>query len=243
MKSNISLSIILPTYNESENIVALIKALDSKIKKLLKSYTFIIVDDNSPDHTAQIVKKQFANNPKIKVYVRKNARGLATAAIYGINKARTSHVLFMATDFNHHPKYLTPMVKLITKNPVHIISGSRFLPGGGMARKDHFYGSLIMNTIGRLILRTPITDYTGVYLLFSKTHLQDLPKDWIFQGHGEWGIRLLYLLHLKGKTITEVPVFYPHRPAGESKTIRSTYAFKLLKAFRQTKSYGSSFFT
>ena len=232
---SISVTILLPTYNEAENICQLIKAVQREVKKSNWKVSFHVIDDNSPDKTAQLVKKTFKGNKNITVSIRTKERGLATAARYGIEHCSTDYFLFMATDFNHDPKYVPQMLKLATDNPNATVNGSRFLRGGGMARADHFYGSVIFNKLGKIILGCSATDYTGVFILGKTTLVKKLDLDWIFRGHGEWGIRLLYTLHTQGKPILEIPVFYPHRPAGDSKTKRSTYGFKLTRAFLETR--------
>ena len=101
-------SVILPTYNEAGNIVKLIKALKTQIKKINLTPEIIVVDDDSPDGTAQKCKNQ-----NIKLIVRKNQRGLATAILKGIQNSSGSIIVLMDTDFNHQPQDIPRLLKPI----------------------------------------------------------------------------------------------------------------------------------
>jgi len=91
-------AVILPTYNEAGNIVKLIQAINSQIKKIHLTAEIIVVDDNSPDGTADKLK-----NYPVKLIVRKNQRGLATAILMGLKHSTAALVVIMDTDFNHRP--------------------------------------------------------------------------------------------------------------------------------------------
>jgi dolichol-phosphate mannosyltransferase len=143
----------------------------------------------------------------------------------------------MDTDFNHHPKYIPQMIRHLQQHPETVISGSRYIKGGGMDKREQFFGSHLINFAGGIILGCPIHDFTGGYILLSKKTLDKLPLDWIFRGYGEWGIRLHYSLYRSGIKTKEIPVFYPLRKSGNSKTKPLSYAFVLLRAFIETRLY------
>ena len=99
-----SISIILPTYCEAGNINNLIKDLIKHLKLSNRRLQIIVVDDDSPDGTAQEVKKLVKKNLPVELFVRKNQRGLATAIAYGVKKSKGDVIVLMDTDFNHQPK-------------------------------------------------------------------------------------------------------------------------------------------
>ena len=122
------ISVILPTYNEAGNIGALIKETANLIKKRIE---FIVVDDNSPDGTADEVKKLIAKKLPVKLVVRKKVHGLASAIITGIRQAGGDIVVLMDTDFNHRPEDISRLVKPIIIKQADLVIGSRYIPGGG----------------------------------------------------------------------------------------------------------------
>lgn len=214
-------SIILATYNEKENIVKLIKELLKICKDNKLNTEIIVVDDNSPDGTAQAVKKAFLRNKKVKLIVRKNERGLGTAVGTSVKKATGNVILFMDADFSHDPKDAPRLIKL-TKD-YDIVSGSRHMKGGGMKSTPYRkFASLAGKLAGKLyiglILGLNITDYTNGYFAIRKSILDKLDPKKIFYGYGDYYFRLFYYAIKKGAQIKEIPVFYKLRESGESKT-------------------------
>lgn len=214
MSSNINkLSIVLPTYNEAENILELIK----KIEKILKNkdYEIIVVDDDSKDNTGRIVQKYFKNNNKVKTLIR-NKRGLATAILTGCKYARGGKILVMDTDFNHDPKMIPKMLNALTINDM--VVGSRYAKDGGMENKFRNILSRYYNLVIRHLLKLPVHDALSGFFMFKKEKLYLLLDSKIFQGYGEYFIRLLFRANALGLQITEIPVFYKNRTAGISKS-------------------------
>jgi len=89
-----SVSIILPTYDESGNIIALVNKIIAEVSKSTMNYEVIVVDDNSPDKTAEICEKHFLKNRKVKTYIRRYDKGLARAILYGIKKSKKTITRF-----------------------------------------------------------------------------------------------------------------------------------------------------
>jgi dolichol-phosphate mannosyltransferase len=102
-------SIVLPTYNEKENIIELIGAIFKALAGQT-DYEVVVVDDNSPDGTATAVTDHFANDSRVKLFVRTEERGLATAIRHGAEHASGNILVFMDTDFNHDPAILPQMI-------------------------------------------------------------------------------------------------------------------------------------
>lgn len=219
------LSIILPTYNEKNNIVNLVNQILEVIKNI-ENKEIIIVDDNSPDGTYLTCKTAFEKNSEIKILLRENNRGLANSIIEGIKASNGKNIIVMDTDFTHDPKMIPQLIYL---NKLYdIISCSRYCAGGVMKNKIHFYLSFIFNLLLRIILKTQIQDNLGGYFCIKKTVLDNLPIDKIFFGYGEYFFRLLYFAQKKKYTIIEIPAFYSLRREGKSK---SNFLLLLYKYF------------
>ncbi len=216
------LSIVLPTFNEAGNIISLIESINSQpnLKNLQKE--FIVVDDNSPDGTSEIVKK-FVNKLPIKLFIRKNQRGLATAILHGLKKSTGQIIVFMDTDFNHQPKDIGRLIKPIIDKRADLVIGSRYIKGGGMhiteAGAFQFlaskYGNFFVN---RILLGLPVHESLSGFLSFRKEVLKDLNLKNIFKGYGEYCISFLFKTHQQGFNLAEVPIVYGKRQYGESKS-------------------------
>ena len=128
-------SVILPTYNEAGNIVALVQQI-LKVMPNGIDPDVIVVDDNSPDQTFSIVQEAFASNPLVRVLLRTQDRGLAKSIRYGIENAQGDYVLVMDTDFTHDP---TEIPKMLHVAQVYdIVSGSRFCPGSSGSHQRRY---------------------------------------------------------------------------------------------------------
>ncbi|OGF98912.1 hypothetical protein A3D78_07180 [Candidatus Gottesmanbacteria bacterium RIFCSPHIGHO2_02_FULL_39_14] len=224
-ENKINISVILPTYNEAENIIPLI----TEIRRKLKDYKFeiIVIDDDSPDKTGYIAKNKFINNKNIKVYIRKE-KGLASAILYGIRQGRGKCLCVMDTDFNHDPKELPKMYSLVKR--FDLIVGSRYVAGGGMENPIRNYFSLIYNRIIQFILKLPTRDNLSGFFLIKREKLKNLLTPEIFTGYGDYFIRFLFTANKKGLKIREIPVFYKNRIYGESKS----QLFKMLSDYSKT---------
>jgi len=209
------ISVVLPTYNEKGNIADLLREIIRNLEEIA-SYEIIVVDDNSPDGTADEVRRAFGEDGNIRLCVRENDRGLATAVRKGIELSTGSVVLVMDTDFNHNPRYLPQFLNLIQFYTV--VVGSRFLYGGGMYSRWRYYASLAYNSFIRFILGIPISDKLSGFFAIKREALQDLDFDYIFHGYGDFFIRFLMSVVNLEMSIIEIPVFYDERAAGESKT-------------------------
>ncbi len=209
-------SVILPTYNEAKNIALLMEAIEEYLGLARIPYELVVVDDNSPDGTAQIVAERAKANPNIRLLVRTQERGLGTAIKHGIRHANGEVIAVMDTDFNHDPKMLPQMVKFLEY--YDIIIGSRFTMGGGMEDNMRYYFSFLYNIFVRLILRTQVQDNLSGFFTMRRDKLLRMDLDYIFRGYGEWFMRLLFLAWREGYSMLEVPVFYVLRRHGQSKS-------------------------
>lgn len=209
------ISIILPTYNEGENIVHLIDDILTNTNREKLIPEIIVVDDNSPDGTSKLVKDVFGE--KVTLILRKDERGLASAIKTGILNASGEIILIMDTDFNHDPSYIPLLIRKCANND--IVIGSRYMKGGGMeGARIRFIGSYFFNLFTRLALGISVKDAQSGFLAVKKEVFRVLDLDRIFYGYGDYCIRLLYYATQKGLKITEIPVVYRKRVHGESKT-------------------------
>lgn len=211
------ISILLPTYNESHNIIKLIREIKKQLPYSVAEC--IVVDDKSPDNTGQLVSKKFQNDPQVRCYIREKDKGLGTAIAYGLKKAKGSVIVIMDTDFNHQPKYLPQFISYLTT--CDLVCGSRYLKGGGMPETPwRSFGSYLFNLYIRLLLQTKISDNLSGFLVVKKNILDKLTnqeKKAIFQGFGEWYIRFLWWAKKNALEIKEIPTQYGFRQGDKSK--------------------------
>ncbi|MEW5958205.1 MAG: glycosyltransferase [Chloroflexota bacterium] len=209
-------SIILPTYNEKDNIVELIQAILATLEPDGLDFEVMVVDDNSPDGTATAIRQNFDGQQQVKLFVRTQERGLATALRYGIERAAGDILVFMDTDFNHDPAIIPQMIKFLEY--YDIIIGSRFVMAGGMEDRFRQFSSLVYNYGIRLLFGTPVHDNLSGFFSIDRHKLMTMDLDQIYYGYGDYFIRLLMVAHKRGYRMLEIPVFYRLRLHGHSKT-------------------------
>lgn len=220
-----NVSVIIPTFNESENIVKLIdQILALHYKYILE---IIVVDDNSPDKTGLLVQKTYVNNPRVRSIVRRRNPDLGKSILLGVEHARGSIILGIDGDFNHDVRSIPLLVHKL--KDADLVVASRFVKGGGMQKPMRYWGSYVFNMLLKVLFRFPIIDNTsGYYAIWKKTLLALSPKD-IYYGYGEYSLRLLFFAQQEGLSIKEVPVYYKAREYGKSKSYFPYMIFTYLK--------------
>ena len=208
-------SVILPTYNEASNIVALVEKIIQNIPPEWDREV-IVVDDDSPDGTYRVVREALEANPSVVALRRTEDRGLARSIRAGIERSSGDQILVMDTDFTHDPLEIPKMLHV--SKVYDIVSGSRFCPGGDMGSYRHYLCSLIYNWFVRIVLHTQIQDNLGGFFTISRQCLAVLPSDKIFFGYGDYYFRLLHYAQRSGMSIIEVPAYYDTRQKGSSKS-------------------------
>lgn len=209
-------SIVLPTYNEKDNIVELIQAIFATLQPDGLDFEIVVVDDNSPDGTARVIRQSFGQDGRVNLFVRTQERGLASALRYGIEQASGQILVFMDTDFNHDPVIIPQMIKFLEY--YDIIIGSRFVMAGGMEDRFRQFSSLVYNYGIRLLFGTPVHDNLSGFFSIYREKLITMDLDQIYYGYGDYFIRLLMVAHKRGYRMLEIPVFYRLRMHGHSKT-------------------------
>lgn len=210
-----SVSVILPTYNESGNIVKLVSAVAANIPNGW-DYQILVVDDNSPDDTLGAVNRAFDDDPRVMPILRTKDRGFAKSIRTGIECASGERIVVMDSDLTHDP---VEIPKLLHIGDVYdFVSGSRFCAGGRMVDTTHYLLSMGYNWLLRLLIRTQVQDNLGGYFTARREMLLGLPLDEIFFGYGDYYFRLLHFVQKSGYSIVEVPAAYLMRSEGKSKS-------------------------
>ena len=209
-------TIVLPTYKERDNIVELVQAIHGHLANDQFSYEIVIVDDNSPDGTADVVREAFDQDSRVHLHVRTGERGLATALRYGAEHSNGDVLVFMDTDFNHDPAAIPQLVKFLEYYDAVI--GSRFVMRGGMEDSVRYVFSFVYNLGLRFLFGTRVWDNLSGFFAIRRTRLMELDLDRIFYGYGDYFIRLLMVGWRRGWSLLEIPVFYRLRAHGHSKT-------------------------
>ncbi len=217
-------TVIIPTYNESDNIEALAKeilTLRLGSGQALGDITeIIIVDDNSPDGTGEIADELASVYPGVKVIHRPGKLGLGTAHIAGFKEALAlgaDCIVTMDADFSHHPRYVPAIVR--SSQDAQLVIGSRYVDGGGtvnwgLQRQVLSRGA---NTFARLILGLKAHDCTGGFRCYHREVLESIELDEIFSDGYSFLIEMLYKCQRRGWQIGEVPIIFEDRRHGASK--------------------------
>lgn len=224
--------IIIPTYNERENITPLIEEIEKYIKCDL-----LVMDDHSPDKTADLVKEIQKQKKNIFLIERPGKMGLASAYITGFKFAIEKGydaVFEMDADFSHNPKYLPAFLKELENHD--LVIGSRYVKGGGVSNWSRFrlFISRGGNLYTRLVLCCPIKDLTGGFKCFKVNTLKKIDLDKITSGGYSFQIENNYLFYKNGFKIKEIPIVFEERREGQSKMSKKIFfeAMKQVWVFR-----------
>ncbi len=213
-------AVIVPTYNESDNITPLV----TEIRNTGVAHHIIVVDDNSPDGTGQLADELARRWPEVSVIHRPGKMGLGTAYIAGFKRALSlgaERIVTMDADFSHHPRYLPD---LVAKSAVDdLVIGSRYVDGGGTlyCGFDRKFLSRGANTFARLALGLQARDCTAGFRCYHRQVLESIDLDSIFSNGYSFLIELLYKCQRRGYRIGEVPIIFENRQRGTSKISRN----------------------
>jgi dolichol-phosphate mannosyltransferase len=212
------ISVVLPTYNEREGIAELVAEVLAVARRTGLAVEVVVVDDDSPDGTTPHLRAVFGQEPAVRIHVRRDERGLATAIRRGIAEARGEVVVVMDSDGNHDPALIPLMVRCA--EDFDVVVGSRYVLGGGMlTSRIRYWASYAFNVIlVRAVLGLRVHDSLSGYLAFRRARIGDLDADRIFHGYGDYAVRLLHEVVRTGGRVLEVPTVYRFRKGGESKT-------------------------
>ena len=212
-------AIVIPTYNEAENLPILI---DSLLGLGLSGLHILIVDDNSPDGTGDIAEELKIKHPEqISVIHRSGKLGLGTAYITGFKHCLNigaKQVVQMDADFSHNPD----KVKLLLEglNEYDMVMGSRYVKGGRLDEDWAIWRKALSafgNFYTRLIIGTKVRDVTGGFRAWRRETLEGIPLDRVKSQGYAFQIEMAYITSLKGFSILEIPIYFAERTRGDSK--------------------------
>lgn len=208
--------IIIPTYNEIENLPLMIPALEA----LNLGLEVLIVDDGSPDGTGAWVKEQQQAKPHLHLIERKGKQGLGSAYVRGFRYALEhgyDFVFEMDADFSHDPGYIKDFLAAI--HDADLVIGSRYINGVNVVNwpMSRLLLSYFANMYARWITGIPVRDATGGFKCFRAEALRKLNLDGISSGGYSFQIEVNYKLWKKGCRIREIPIIFKDRTAGTSK--------------------------
>jgi dolichol-phosphate mannosyltransferase len=213
------LSVVVPTYNEAENLPPLVQSL---FDLGLPGLKVLIVDDNSPDGSGDIadqLSQKYAGC--VEVLHRPGKLGLGTAYIAGFTRVLregAEAVAQMDADFSHPPQLLPLLLEALKECDVAM--GSRYVPGGSVDRQWPFWRkglSAFGNYYARLILGLPIRDATGGFRLWRRETLLGMPLERVHSQGYAFQIEMAYIAHRLGYRFIEVPFYFADRKWGHSK--------------------------
>lgn len=214
-------SVILPTYNEKENLPIIFYLLHTTLTKAKLAYQVVIVDDASPDGTlqvAQAIQKSFGED-KVTIVSRSGKLGLGTAYKAGLQKAKGDRIVLMDADMSHHPKFIPQMANRMDETNCDIVTGTRYAQeGGGVAGWDLYrkLTSRTANFLADFLLNPGVSDLTGSFRLYQKQALDKVLQTVESQGYAFQMEIVVRAKHLKLQ-IEEIPITFVDRIYGESK--------------------------
>lgn len=227
--------IVIPTYNESENIVRLVR----EILALPIDAHVVVVDDNSPDGTGELLDEEAAREPRLHVVHRAAKLGLGTAHIAGMRRAEAlglDPIGTMDADFSHHPRYIPDLIAGLETSDVMI--GSRYVPGGG-TRDFRLHRRMLSrgaNAFARTMLGLTASDCTAGFRLYRRETLASIDLESVFSNGYSFLIEILFLVQSRGWKVGESPILFEDRRAGISKISRREIAkalYTVLRLFAQ----------
>jgi dolichol-phosphate mannosyltransferase len=218
--------LILPTYNEAENVEAVVRAALDHLATTGIAHTVLVVDDSSPDGTGQIADRLAEQIDQVRVLHRPGKQGLGRAYLDGFAMALENGadlIMEMDSDFSHDPADIPRLIA--AAGAADLVLGSRYVPGGGVANWGFVRRTLSWGgcAYARILLGVPVRDLTGGFKCFNRRVLEALDLSQVHADGYGFQIELTYRAVQAGFTVTEVPILFRERRVGQSKmTIRIT---------------------
>jgi len=213
-------SVLLPTYNEKENLPIIVWLLVKTFTEADIDYEIIVIDDGSPDGTLEAAKQleNIYGKERIVLRPRGSKLGLGTAYVHGIKHATGNFVVIMDADLSHHPKFIPQFINKQKEGDFDLVSGTRYMGDGGvngwdLKRKIISRGA---NFVTQFLLRPGASDLTGSFRLYKKDVLERLVSSCVSKGY-VFQMEMIIRAREQGLTIGEVPISFVDRVYGESK--------------------------
>lgn len=226
--------VVIPTYNERENVVAMAEAV---MKALPPEGRLLFVDDNSPDGTGALIDGLCANDPRISALHREKKEGLGRAYVAGFARALemgATHVVEMDCDFSHNPEDLPRMLAAVSAG-ADVAVGSRYVKGGRCVGWPlrRWLLSRCGGIFIRMVMGTPVADPTGGFKCFTRAALKRLGDFSSIRSFGySFQMEMNYRMWKMGLRIVEIPITFTERRAGSSKITGSIAAETLKLVFK-----------
>lgn len=212
--------VIIPTYNEAENIGALIDAL----VRLSDQIDVLVVDDHSPDRTADVVRDRQARYPgRVHLLERPAKMGLGSAYVagfgYALGRPEYAFIAQMDADFSHRPHYLARMLRRIQRGWADVVIGSRYVRGVNVIDwpMTRLLISYLASVFVRLVTGLPVRDTTAGFKVFRRRVLEALPLERVHSNGYVFQIEMTYRAWKAGFRIRELPIIFFDRRRGASK--------------------------
>ncbi|MCC6450371.1 MAG: polyprenol monophosphomannose synthase [Candidatus Aureabacteria bacterium] len=220
--------IVIPVYNERENIAGLL----DQLLAILPVLDVLLIEDNSPDGTGAVVDAYSREHPRVTVIHRNGKLGLGTAYVRGFAYALENgydHVIEMDADNSHDPKYIGPFIEAV--EGYDLVIGSRYLKGVSSVNWPFWrlVMSYLANKYVRFVSGMPYTDCTGGYKIISRRALEAIDLREVRSNSFSFQFELLYRMHARGMRIREIPIIFYERAIGKSKMDKRTFFEALLK--------------
>jgi dolichol-phosphate mannosyltransferase len=215
--------VVVPTYNERENLEPLVGAARAELERMGRDHTILVVDDASPDGTGELADRIAADDPHVKVLHRTRKEGLGHAYTAGFRQALAGGaglVVEMDADFSHDPSYLPAMIA--AANDADLVLGSRYVAGGGVRN----WGRLrrLVSRGGcwyaRTVLGLPVRDLTGGFKCFRRETLEAIDLESVRSEGYAFQVELTYRAIGEGLSVVELQIVFTDRRVGESKMSR-----------------------
>lgn len=211
------IGIVIPTYNEAENLSRLIPTLFA----LPLDISVLVVDDDSPDGTGRIADDLARSNPKLAVLHRSEKIDLASAYVQGFRyfiKRKMDAIGQMDADWSHNPDALVNMARCLES--CDVVFGSRYIIDGGVDLQWPFWRKRLSgwgNLYARAILRVPVHDITTGFRLWWSETLRGIPLENVLSNGYIFQVEMAYLAHCLEYRIAETPIYFADRKCGTSK--------------------------
>lgn len=223
------LSIIIPLYNEQNDILVVLNQLSrTEYPSCLENVEFVIIDDHSTDNSYEVVKEYIADKKDFKLYGHEVNKGKGAAVKTGISLASGDIFLVQDADLELSPSDIPAMVNAMKDLNVQFINGSRYLPGIArpLASYKRYWGNRLFTNLTSVVINVKLTDMACGYKLIHRNLYEKIElKENRFGFEAELIIKAL---RIKRNNVAEVPVKYFPRNAGEGKKLNNFDAFKIL---------------
>lgn len=211
--------VVIPTYNEKENIEKLL----GRLLNVDPGIDALVVDDNSPDGTGELVEQLTRNYPRVHLLKRPGKQGLGPAYIAGFKwglQRDYDAFMEMDADLSHRPRYVPTFLKEIQSHDMVI--GSRWVRGGGIANwpLHRVILSRVASLYSRIILGIPVYDLTAGFICYRRQVLENLPLNELHSDGYSFQIEMKYRAWRRGFKLKEFPIWFTDRKAGDSKISR-----------------------